>query len=198
MKPIDWIHDSARCMVSFMSTERGRWREGDRLPTLSFTGLRGENIALPERDRFLHLQFRRFAGCPVCNLHLRTFAREHARLRDARVTTVAFFHSPATLMQPYQGDLPFACVADPTRHWYRYFGVERSWRAAAHPSVLWAAARGLFQAPSNPFAGGTEQAGLPADFLIDRHGVIAALHYGAHANDQWSIDELLDLAKQLG
>jgi hypothetical protein len=33
--------------------------------------------------------------------------------------------------------------------------------------------------------------GLPADFLIASDGRVLALKYGRHADDQWSIDELL-------
>ncbi|HVY31992.1 MAG TPA: peroxiredoxin-like family protein [Polyangiaceae bacterium] len=143
----------------------------------------------------VHLQFRRFAGCPVCNLHLQTFSRAHQRLNDAGVLSVAFFHSTTEQMTPYQGQLPFPCVADPERRWYRYFGVERSLFAVAHPRVIDAALRGLVVAPSNPFVGGSDQTGLPADFLVDRDNIIVAARYGSHANDQWSVDELLALAR---
>jgi hypothetical protein len=34
--------------------------------------------------------------------------------------------------------------------------------------------------------------GLPADFLIAPDGRVAALKYGRHAYDQWTVDELLD------
>jgi hypothetical protein len=37
--------------------------------------------------------------------------------------------------------------------------------------------------------------GLPADFLIAPDGRIAALKYGQHAYDQWTVDELLDHAR---
>jgi peroxiredoxin len=139
------------------------------------------------------LQFRRFAGCPICNLHLRSFAEGQDRLEAAGVRTVAFFHSPAELMQPYQGALPFPTVPDPERSWYRHFGVERSLLAVAHPRAIVSALRGLASAPSNPLAGGIDQTGLPADFLIEQDGTIARVHYGAHADDQWSIDEVLVL-----
>jgi hypothetical protein len=36
--------------------------------------------------------------------------------------------------------------------------------------------------------------GLPADFLIASDGRILAAKYGRHANDQWEVDELLQLA----
>ena len=36
--------------------------------------------------------------------------------------------------------------------------------------------------------------GLPADFLIAGGGRILACKYASHANDQWSVDDVLDLA----
>jgi hypothetical protein len=36
--------------------------------------------------------------------------------------------------------------------------------------------------------------GLPADFLIAPDERIVAAKYGKHADDQWSVDELLNLA----
>jgi hypothetical protein len=38
--------------------------------------------------------------------------------------------------------------------------------------------------------------GLPAEFLIAADGLIKAVKYGRHAYDQWSVDEMLELAKQ--
>ncbi|HEX6392408.1 MAG TPA: hypothetical protein VFZ97_03140, partial [Acidimicrobiales bacterium] len=40
--------------------------------------------------------------------------------------------------------------------------------------------------------------GLPAEFLIAPDGRITALHYGRHAYDQWTVDELLDHARPAG
>ena len=37
--------------------------------------------------------------------------------------------------------------------------------------------------------------GLPADFLIASNGYIRAVHYGTHAYDQWTVDELLELTR---
>jgi len=42
-------------------------------------GRRDSAWRIPEPDGLVHLQFRRFAGCPVCNLHLRSFASRHGR-----------------------------------------------------------------------------------------------------------------------
>lgn len=144
---------------------------------------------------FTHLQFRRFAGCPVCNLHLRSFAQAVEKLKAANVETVAFFVSDRAAMLPYQGDLPFAVAPDPERRWYTLFGVENSGLAMMHPSAMWAAFKGMAAGRSNPLQKG-EHDGLPADFLLDSRGAIVARHYGSHANDQWSVDEVIALAKR--
>jgi peroxiredoxin len=167
---------------------------GDTLEPMWLSTLAHDTIRVPDpRYRYVHLQFRRFAGCPVCNLHLQSFARGHSRLEAAGVRPIAFFHSSAELMRPYQGSLPFPAVPDAERRWYRHFGVERSVFAVAHPQAVWAGLRGLVGPASNPFAGGMDQTGLPADFLIDAGGRIVSFHYGKHADDQWSLDELLAL-----
>lgn len=44
----------------------------------------------------------------------------------------------------------------------------------------------------------TTHLGLPADFLIDADGMVVALRYGWHADDQWSVDELLDIQRSVG
>jgi hypothetical protein len=86
---------------------------------------------------------------------------------------------------------------------YKEFGVEASLRAVLHPRA-WLApmnpktyqivARGLRAGGSPGPRHGDSALGLPADFLITPEGV-RAVKYGRHANDQWSVDELLRLAR---
>jgi peroxiredoxin len=174
-------------------TSSTRLTIGTRLDSMTFETLSHGTLRVPSAG-LIHLQFRRFAGCPVCNLHLKTFATGIARLERAGVTAVAFFHSSAKAMRPYQGDLPFPTVADPQRRWYRQFAVEQSLFAIVRPQVMWSAVKGLVTARSNPLAGGGGQTGLPADFLIGPDARLLAVHYGQHADDQWSLDEVLGLA----
>jgi hypothetical protein len=169
----------------------------------SLTAVSGERVAVPDPGRLIHLQFRRFAGCPVCNLHLRSVVRRHREIEDAGVREVVVFHSPAEELLPHTTDLPFAVVADPARRLYAEFGVERSPRALLGPrawapivrAVLtgaWQVARGREHLPAtNPHGG---RLGLPADFLIAHDGHVLAAKFGDHAYDQWSVDELLELA----
>ncbi len=179
--------------VAIRPRHRHRLTVGQRAPELTAMSLAGATVAIPDPEAMVHLQFRRFAGCPVCNLHLRGFAARVDELRAAGVREVAVFHSDAATMRPYQGDLPFDVIADPGRALYRQFGVEAGWRSILDPRAWGAMVRGMFGRAS-PFRGEGGHLGLPADFLIAPHGAIVAARYGRHAADHWSFDDLLALA----
>jgi peroxiredoxin len=178
---------------------------GDTIPSRVLTTIRGETVPIPDPERLIHLQFRRFAGCPICNVHLRSMARRHADIQAAGIRAVAVFHSPAEDMRPHQGDLPFAVVADPERLLYAEFGVEasrravtnpRAWGTPFRPSAYPIVLRGLRNGGSPGPRHGETVLGLPADFLIDPAGRIVALRYGRHADDQWSVAELIEQASR--
>ncbi len=165
---------------------------GERIEPFTVTTIRKEQRTLPAKtDALWHLQFRRFAGCPVCNFHLRSFARELDRIRNANIHELVFFHSDAAELLVHQDQLPFDVVGDPEKEWYRHFGVSKSVRAVLDPRAWAAGVRGLASALGDPATANGGRLGLPADFLIDGDGTIVAVKYGAHADDQWSIEELL-------
>ena len=62
---------------------RHRLTVGQRAPQLTAMSLAGATVAIPDPEALVHLQFRRFAGCPVCNLHLRGFAARVDELRNS-------------------------------------------------------------------------------------------------------------------
>jgi peroxiredoxin len=183
--------------------ETDRIAIGDVVPTRQLTTIRDSRITVPTPDALTHLQFRRYAGCPICNLHLRSVAKRHDEIVAAGIREVVVFHSRAEDMRPHQGQLPFDAIADPERVLYKEFGVEASIRAVIHPRA-WLTpmnpktypivARGLRAGGSPGPRHGDSALGLPADFLITPEGRVRAVKYGRHANDQWSVDELLSLA----
>jgi len=160
----------------------------------------GATVPIPDPDRLVHLQFRRFAGCPICNLHLREIVRRYDEIEAAGVREVVVFHSPESELAEY--DLPFAVIPDPAKRLYVEFGVQASPRALLHPGVYLPLARAVLRGTAAVLRGreagpATHQAGgrlgLPADFLIAPDGRTVARKYGRHAYDQWSVDELLGL-----
>ncbi|MBZ4423150.1 peroxiredoxin-like family protein [Myxococcus sp. RHSTA-1-4] len=178
-----------------MTSSSSRRVAGEILSPFSLETLSHGRLQVPGPG-LVHLQFRRFAGCPICSLHLRSFARGLSRLEAAGITSVAFFHSSAESLRPYHADLPLPVVPDPERIWYRAFGVERSLRSILDPRSWGAGVRGMVGAPSNPLAGEGGHLGLPADFLVAPDGRILDVHYGAHADDHWELEELLERAER--
>jgi peroxiredoxin len=175
---------------------------GDVLNRCELVTIYGKPVQLPEPQRLMHLQFRRYAGCPVCNLHLRSITRRHDAILAAGIREVVVFHSSAETMLEFQGELPFAAIADPEKKLYSEFGVVRmspivALTTALSPRSWLAAGRALRLAPSLRGAAGKgeEHLGLPADFLIGPGGRVLAAKYGKYVDDHWSVDELLDLAK---
>jgi peroxiredoxin len=181
----------------------GRIAPGDTVTARELTTIQSERILLPAPGILTHLQFRRYAGCPICNLHLQSMARHHDEIVAAGIQEIVLFHSAAEDMLPYQGQLPFAAVADPGRKLYNEFGVTASPRAVLHPKA-WTSPvnprvypmilRGIRAGGSPAPWHGDTALGLPADFLIEPDGRVRAAKYGRHASDHWSVDELLQLA----
>jgi len=164
----------------------------------------GQLVTIPDpAGNFVHLQLRRFAGCPICNLHLRSIVTRHDEIRSHGIREVVVFHSTAAELAKHQADLPFPLIADPERELYRRLGAGRGPGSLLSTRALRAAIAGQTAALGNrstkrgalgPIKPTGGRLGLPADFLIAPDGRVAALKYGQHAYDQWTVDELLDHA----
>ncbi|WP_308368566.1 peroxiredoxin-like family protein [Streptomyces sp. ISL-36] len=182
---------------------QGPLKPGSPAPVRRLDPLLGDPVTVPDPERLIHLQFRRFAGCPVCHLHLRSVVRRREEIEAAGVREVVVFHSPPEELRPHLDGLPLPVVADPDKRLYTAFGVESTPRSLLSPRAWWPMARavligtwGMLRGRDKPPVlrprGG--RLGLPADFLIGSDGRIVAAKYGEHVDDQWSVDELLALA----
>ena len=170
---------------------------GDKLDPRTVTNLDGQPVPIPDPDHRLHLQFRRHAGCPICNTHLRSVTTRLDEIKAAGIREVVFFHSSDDLLREFQQELPYDVIPDPDREIYSDFGVERSWRAITTPKILASTVVGTLRQRGKGTLGTLTEShlGMPADFLIDTDGTVLAAKYGEHGADQWSVDELLTLAK---
>ena len=171
--------------------------EGEILNHRELTTIHGKSVQIPEADCLVHLQFRRYAGCPICNLHLRSMTQRHEEILAANIREVVVFHSSGETMLEFQGELPFAAIADPGKKLYAEFGVESSLKAVLNPRAPLAGfrARSVVHSVRGAMGIGEQHLGLPADLLVGPDGRVLAAKYGKHANDQWSVDELLGLAR---
>jgi peroxiredoxin len=179
-----------------------RYRIGDTVRLDDFTTIDGATVTPPGVGQVVHIQFRRFAGCPVCNLHLRGFVQHRTELANAGIREVIVFHSSVEELRQYEADLPLDVVADPTRRLYQRFGVEarRGAFGIRFVPMIPAVAVNLIiqlitrrrQAPPMTPEGG--MFGLPADVLVGHDSRVVAIKYGEHAYDQWSLDDVRSLA----
>jgi peroxiredoxin len=178
---------------------------GDTFPTLELVTTSGQRVTIPDPDGdYVHLQLRRFAGCPICNLHLHSIVARHDEIRSRGIREVVVFHSTAAELTKYESEMPFPLIADPERALYQQLGVEHGPRSLLRARALRAAIAGqaaalvkrsAMRGPLAPFTPTGGLLGLPADFLIAPDGRFAALKYGKHAYDQWTVDELLEHAQ---
>jgi peroxiredoxin len=168
---------------------------GERIAEHGLVSISGEPVSIPDPEHLIHVQFRRYAGCPFCNLHLRSVAARYDEIQAHGVREVVLFHSTAEGLLAYNDPTPFAVVADPDKRLYREFGVEPSLRSLLNPRAWAPMIRGV-ATKKRPLAGDHRSGhlGLPADFLIASDGHVLARKYGEHAFDQWSVDELLSLS----
>ncbi|TMF86751.1 MAG: AhpC/TSA family protein [Chloroflexi bacterium] len=170
-----------------------KFKPGDTVPATTLVSVTGESIKFPDPNRVVHLQLRRFVDCPICNTHIAEMRGRAREIEAAGIKEVIVFHSSAKSIRSYQKDVPFVLVGDPKKALYKEFGVESSLGFISRKS-LGAAMRGIahghfgLRLSGGPF-------GLPGDFLIAPSGRIKAVKYGTHAYDQWSVDELIALAK---
>lgn len=85
------------------------------------------------------------------------------------------FHSTDEELRRHVIDLPFAVVGDPGKRLYAEFGVESSPRAVLDPRAVAPVFRAMVR-----------QAARADDYRGSRGRTS-----GTHADDQWSVDELL-------
>ena len=91
-------------------------RVGDAFPTLELAAASGQLVTVPDpAGDYVHLQLRRFAGCPICNLHLRSIVTRHNEIRSAGIREVVVFHSTAadTALVPGRRGAPTGLAAQP-------------------------------------------------------------------------------------
>jgi peroxiredoxin len=179
-----------------MAAPAEKVRSGETVPAMKLMNIHDAEVAIPSGAKRVHLQFRRFAGCPICNLHLQSFVQRNAEIEAAGVHEVVIFHSPKESLLPFQGRFPFDVVGDPEKKLYAQFGVGTSLFSLLDVRAWPAIVNGNTAAEKPKGAPEGGPLGLPADFLIAADGKVLASHYGRHAYDQWSVDELLKLAKE--
>jgi len=172
-----------------------RLKIGSLAPDFAAESIGGRRVSLEQlRGRPVLLKFYRFATCPICNLHMHRFIQDHRMVRDAGLTTVVLYHSPADKLAEAQDyATPFDLVPDAGKKIFRAYGVERGLRGFVSPTVM----REYFKALVAGYSPGLFSSdggvtGNPADFLIDESGRVVFAQYGKHYADSLEAADVVE------
>ena len=199
--------------------EEGRWSwqcrrgglssaiaDGDTFAAHELTTIRGDTVRI-RTDHLVHLQFRRFAGCPICRPP--SSLDGHAQRRDCRRRDPGGRRLSLLRRRPPSlcDDSPSPSSAIPSGS-CTGSSASRQPRAPCSTRAPGCQSSGCSarlsresrdaDSPRRLSCRRAGQIGLPADVLVAGDGRVLASKYGVHAYDQWSVDELLELARRRG
>ena len=178
---------------------------GDKMRLTS--GVKAKNIRLPAIDgstfesesvkgRPFMLSFFRFASCPFCNLRVNELVRRFDEF-GKDFTIIAVFDSPLdNLTHHAKGHkAPFPILADENNRYYREYGIEHSVSGMLKgmffrmPTLLKGMSKGYI-----PTTIKGSMTTMPADFLIDREGIIQEAYYGKDEGDHLPFDKVKEFS----
>lgn len=163
-----------------------RLEVGMKAPALEGMTPRGEKFSLAEsRGLPVWLAFYRYAGCPLCNLHLYESSLWLDSMPRSDLKMIAVFESAGEKFEDvgaWDCSVPLTLISDPEKKHYETFGVDARLLAAFTPVVVPRLIRALRQGFRQGPIGG-ELGQVPGHFLIDETGVIEQAYYGRHIDD---------------
>jgi peroxiredoxin len=169
-----------------------RRRAGELAPEVVLEAMDGSRLDCRRPGRPVVLSLTRYAGCPVCQLHVARLAAAMPEFRARGCAVwVVFQSTPARLREALQEwGPPFAAVADPAGGIYRAFGAAPSLAGWLHPRSLLAAVRARAAGRRHGRFEGRETQ-MPADFVLSPTGQLLLAHYGRDVGDGASVAALL-------
>lgn len=139
------------------------------------------------------LSFFRFATCPFCNMRMHQLVSRFDEFGED-FTIIAIFDSPLGNLTRYASDhqAPFPILADADNRYYRKYNIERSITGMLKgifgrmPTMIKGLMRGYI-----PFPIKGSLTTMPADFLVDRQGVIHTAYYGKDEGDHLPFEDVI-------
>ncbi len=173
------------------------------------TGEKFFNINLPAIDgtqfdsnsikgKSVMLSFLRFASCPFCNLRINELVKRFDEFGD-EFTIIAIFDSPLDNLTKYTQDhkAPFPILADKKNIYYKQYSIEHSVIGMLKgmfmrmPTLIKGMLKGYI-----PLVIKGRMTTMPADFLIDKDGIIQTAYYGKDEGDHLSFELVKAFSKK--
>ena len=179
-----------------------RLKPGDKVKHIKLMSIDGIEFDLESfTGKPYMISFYRFASCPFCNLRVNSLVQRFDELGQD-FTLVAIFNSTLEhLTRHAEGHhAHFPILADTDNTYYKKYGIERSvlgfftGMIMRLPTLL----KGMFIKGYLPnlLTGGLTI--MPADFLVDRDGVIQHAYYGKDEGDHLDFETIMNFSLQRG
>ena len=148
------------------------------------------------KDRPFMLSFFRFASCPFCNLRVNQLVKQYDKFGED-FTIVAIFDSPLdNLIKHSRGhNAPFPILADEQNIYYKQYGIEKSFMGMLKgmifrfPTLM----KSMFKGHT-PLQFKGSLITMPADFLVDRNGIIQTAYYGKDEGDHLAFKRIVEFS----
>lgn len=170
-----------------------RHKEGDKLSHIQLPAIDGSTFdSMSMSGKPFMLSFFRFASCPFCNLRVHQLVQRYAEFGDD-FNMVAIFDSPLENLVHHtdKHKAPFPILADESNKYYREYGIEHSVTGMLKgmifrmPTLL----KSMFMG-NVPLTFKGSLITMPADFLIDREGIIQTAYYGKDEGDHLPFEQV--------
>jgi thioredoxin-dependent peroxiredoxin len=174
-------------------------KAGDKVTSISLPSIDGTQFDLDSlKGKPFMLAFFRFASCPFCNLRMHELVTKFSQFHNG-FTVVAVFDSPLDNLREHadRHHSPFPVLADENNACYRLYDIQHS---------LWGVMKGMiFRMPKlmyGMFGKGYvplkikgSMTTMPADFLVDRQGIIREAYYGKDEGDHLPFERIVEFSK---
>lgn len=172
--------------------------KGQKAPNFKTNDIWGNEIDLSKSDnQTTLLTFFRYAECALCNLRVSEIMRNKEELTKKNIRLITIFESPVDSLKSNIADrhqFGFTIIADQERKLYDLYQVKPSWLKLMQ-TMTWKGIRSALKASKMGFALGGKVEGsfnqIPADFLINKNGIIEIAHYGDSVIDHIPLSEVL-------
>ena len=168
-----------------------RLKAGDKLTNINLPAIDGTIFDSDSvKGKPVMLSFFRFASCPFCNLRVNELVQRFEEFGD-EFTIIAIFDSPLDNLTRHTArhEAPFPILADESNQYYKEYSIEHSIIGVLKgmffrmPKMF----KGMFKGYV-PLVFKGSLTTMPADFLIDRDGVIQTAYYGKDEGDHLPFD----------
>lgn len=174
-------------------------------PAFELKDVFGRQIRLKDyRDKKLLIAFFRHAACPFCNLRVHALQKEHEELKAQGLEMIFFFESKESVLLRsifHKEVSPIPLISDPEKEWYEAYGLEESAKKSAMSHLNPHFIKSIAQAKAKKLPVGMMPDGesintMPAEFLIDRGGIIKKVHYADRLHDRIAMEEVKAFARE--